>query len=234
MIRVAAAITLLLAVAMPILAQDVEAPELDHIFNAGTGTLWKADLVGLNAALDGAGYPGLPEEILLFGQTGTYGFADGFRVGYVGLSGSASAFAGERTVRLNHSLGAGVVEWPISSASPYGLSIGVMLGGGFSTLTLVDHEPPSFEDALLVPFRAKLDRWFYVVEPSILTYGDLLPGLTIRLRAGYLFTYGCKWRAEEALTGGSTSHSAGPTIEVSVMLDFETMIDALLEDDEAD
>ena len=202
--------------------------ELDHSFGGGTGTLWIADLASLNRALDVAGYPTLSDAMLLFGQTTTIGFADGPRLGFVALTGAASSEDAERRARLSFAFMGGVAEWGMSTSTNHGIAVGLMFGGGNSSLTLVDHTPPSFQDALIVPFRAKLDRWLYAIEPSIVTYGDVIPGVSLRVRAGYLFTIGCRWKAEEIAYEYPFGGFGGPTAEVSVALNLGELLEELL------
>lgn len=223
--RMLLAAALILLAAAQAWAQETEAIEFDHVFGGGSGVLWAPDLSGLNLALDMAGYPALPEEILLFGQTGTYGFSGGVRFGYTFVDGRTATSLGERIARLGLTLGGGILEWNVSNA---GLAFGLMLGGGYATLTLVDHAPTSFEDAILVPFRAELEQWLYAFEPSIVAYGTPVRGVSVRLRAGYLFTIGCSWKAEEIAHRHPMKAFSGPTAELSVMVSLEELLAGLL------
>jgi hypothetical protein len=218
-----------LSAGLSALAQEEPAmPSLDHLFAGGSAALWHADASDLNAALDLASYPVLPRDVLLFGQTATVGFLDGPRVGWTRLDGSASSSCGERTARLSVSWGAGLLEWGSASASGESFAVSLLAGGGLARLTLVDHAPGSFEDALVVPSRAELVRRLYIVEPSIVGYQKAFAGVTIRLRAGFLFTFGGAWKADDTGYDYPMRSFDGPTFEISVMLSLEELLADLL------
>lgn len=222
--------TLTLLIGAMALSQDPGAIEFDHTFGGGTATLWQANLSGLNRALAAADYPELSRGVLLFGQTKTIGFRGGPRLGFSMTGGSTASYNDERIARLAFTFGGGLLEWGVSTEPDLGLALGLLLGGGYATLTLVDHEPTSFEDALLAPFRAKLDQWLYAIEPSLVAYGRPLPGITIRLRAGLLLTMGCKWKAEEIAYRYPMAAFSGPSAEVSIMVNLEEIIAEMLGD----
>ena len=223
--RVLLVALLVLLPAAQALAQEAEPIELDHSFGGGSAVLWVPDLSGLNSALDAAEYPALPEAVLLLGQTGTYGFADGPRFGFTLVGGQAASSLGERIARLGLTIGGGVLEWNVPAV---GLSVGLMLGGGYATLSLVDHAPTSFEDAIRIPFRAELEQWLYAIEPSIVAYGTPLAGVSLRLQVGYLFTIGRTWKAEEIAYRYPMEAFTGPTVELSVEIRLEELLADLI------
>ncbi|MGB2983865.1 MAG: hypothetical protein WBC63_08420 [Candidatus Bipolaricaulia bacterium] len=231
--RLALVISTLLLVGACAQAQDPLAFEPDYFFSGFSGALWHADLSGLNEALDDAAYPELPSVVPLFGQGTTIGFAEGPRVGFSMVSGETSARVDARIARMSFTFGGGLLEWGISTGDLSSIAFGVMLGGGTSVLTLVDHLPESFEDALLIPFRTKLDRWLYAIEPFVSTHGAVFDWLDLRLRAGYLFTIGCAWKAEEAAYSYPIPAFGGPSLEVAIAVDFDKLLEDLLGDLEA-
>jgi hypothetical protein len=227
--RLVLALALVVAVCAPVVAQEEAAVGLDHVFNGFSGVLWQADLSSLNEALERAGYPPLSHPVLAYGETVTIGLSTGPRLGFAALTGSTSSGAPERKAKMAFALLGGILEWGLPTTSGDGIAVSLMLGAGTSTLTLVDHAPSSFEEALVVPFRAKLDRWLYAVEPSIAAYETLIPGLTVRAQVGYLITIGCDWKVGEIAYEYPMGGFSGLSAKLSISVDFGPMSAALLE-----
>jgi hypothetical protein len=215
----------------PGLSQDVPALEPDYAHSGFSASLWHTDLSGLNDALTGAGYFRLPGHVMMFGEETTIGFVDGPRVGLIVASGSACSRVGDRIARLSLTFGSGLLEWGLTTAAGRSIAFGLTLGGGTSTLTLVDHLPGSFEEALKDPFRAKLDRWLYIIEPSASAQGSPFEWLDLKLRVGYLMTIGCDWKAEETAYRYPMSGLGGPLVEVSAALHLERLVHQALEEE---
>jgi hypothetical protein len=222
--RLALVSALVCVVGAPAWAQDSPSFEPDYALSTFSAALWHADLSSLNEALADAGYGRLPGYAVMFGEETTIGFVDGPRVGLIMTSGSVSSRVDDRIARLSLSFGGGLFEWSVTTAAGSSIALGLSLGGGTSTLTLVDHLPGSFEEALHDPFRAKLDRWLYVIEPSVSALGSPFEWLDLKLRVGYLMTIGCNWKAEEVAYDYAMAGFGGLTVEAGVALHFERLL----------
>lgn len=203
--------------------QDSPIFEPDYALSSFSAALWHADLSSLSAALSDAGYPRLPGHMPTFGEQTTIGFVDGPRVGFLIADGSVSSRVGDRIARLSISYGTGLFEWGSTIAAGNSIAFGLSLGGGTSTLTLVDHLPDTFEEALRDPFRVKLERWLYVIEPSVSAQGSPFEWLDLKLRVGYLMTIGCRWKAEEIAYRYPMAGFGGPIVGVGAALHFERL-----------
>lgn len=213
------------------LAQDLPAFEPDYAFNGFSAALWHADLSGLNDALADAGYNKLPGHVMMFGEETTIGFAEGPRVGLIMAGGSVCSRVDDRIARLSFTFGSGLFEWGLTTATGSSVAFGLSLGGGTSTLVLVDHLPDSFEDALRNPSRAKLDRWLYAIEPSVSAEGSPFVWLDVKLRVGYVMTIGCDWKAEEVAYRHPMAGFGGPIVEVGATVHFERLLPQAAEDE---
>jgi hypothetical protein len=197
--------------------------EPDLVFPGLSGAIWLTDFSALNALLDDAGYAPLPRTVPMYGQTSVVGLRDGPRLGFRVLYGSAKSRAGERVTELAATLGAGLIEWGILRGPTASIALGLSLGAGTVVLTLVDHRPETFDDALTAPFRAKLDRWLYTIEPSISAHGAPFEWLDMRLQLGYLLAFGRTWKAEGAEFGDAATALGGPTVEASFAIHLERL-----------
>lgn len=217
----------LILIGLAVVAQA--APELQptDTFSGLTGVVWHADLSGLNDALEQAGYPDLSDFAFLYGQRTTIDLSDDLRVGVCLLTGETTTSGVRRTARLGLTLGAGSVEWRPGGGLT---AVGLAVGGGTSAISLVDHRPESFEDALANPFRTEIDRWLYTVTPFVSADGAPCDGVTLRLRAGYLFTIGCAWRAEGVTLPHDMRPFGGPMLEATVAIDLNLLISGLIGD----
>jgi len=195
----------------------------DHVFTGLSGGIWLADSSGLNKALEDAGYPALPGFSTMYGQESTAGLRDGPRLGFRVLYGSARSSAGERISKLGVTLGSGMIEWGFPRGPASSVALGLSVGAGGAVLTLVDHRPETFCDALVTPFRAELTRWLYTVEPSVSADGAPVGWLEIRLQLGYLFAFGRTWKASGAEFQDETGNLGGPIVEASFALHLECL-----------
>lgn len=207
-----------------------EAPMPDYMFGGLSGAAWQAGLEGLSEALTAASYAPMPNTLLMGGQSSLVGFAHGPRVGFVVMSGGTASRTDDRWARLSVSMGGGLLEWPWTSTADRDVMLSLLLGGANATLTLVDHTPSSFEDALVTPFRSRLTQWLYLAEPSIVTQASPLAGVVLRLRLGYLFTSGCTWKAEEASFRYPLGSLSGPKFEVSIQVQWSELLQDLIEE----
>jgi len=230
--------TLFVAVALAggaLFAQEPEPVpfEPDYTFSGLSGGVWRIGLSPLNEALERAGYPALPPFAFCYGQESIVGLIDGPRLGIsVGYGRTASRVEARRA-ELRVTLGAGVVEWGVPRGSNASIAFGFALGAGTSVLTLVDHRPETFDEALAIPFRSKMDGWLYTVEPSVSAGGTPLPGLDLKLRVGYRFAFGCSWRAEAAPLDRPIDALAGPVLRASFQIAAEELLAATTGDEEA-
>jgi len=207
--------------------------EPDYLFNGLSGSIWHVDLAELNVALEDAGYSALPSFVPLYGQDSAFGNIDGARFGFSVDYGSTGSHLGERRAELKFTLGAGVVEFGTSSGSASSIAFGLSLGAGFSVLTLVDHLPATFEDALVTPFRAKLERWLYTVEPFLSAQGMPFDWLDLDLRVGWLLAFGCRWVADSAGLEFPSEVLGGAIAKASFQIHLESLTAGLTPDAEA-
>jgi len=196
----------------------------DHVFTGLSGGIWLAKFPGLNETLEDAGYPALPGLSMMYGQESTAGLRDGPRLGFRVLYGSARSIAGERISKLSVTLGSGMIEWGFARGPASSVAIGLSVGAGGAVLTLVDHRPETFSDALATPSRAELTRWLYTVEPSVSAHGSPVEWLEIRLQLGYLFAFGRTWKASGAEFEDETGNLGGPIVEASFALHLDRLV----------
>ncbi|MFC2078011.1 hypothetical protein ACFLTM_04305 [Candidatus Bipolaricaulota bacterium] len=217
-------------------AQNEEVIELepDYLFNGLSGSIWHVDLAGLNVALEDAGYSSLPSFVPLYGQDSAFGSIDGARYGFSVDYGSISSHLGERRAELRFTLGAGVVEFGTSSGPASSIAFGLSFGAGFSVLTLVDHLPATFEDALMTPFRARLERWLYTIEPFLSAQGTPFDWLDLDLRIGWLLAFGCRWVADGAGLEFPSEVLGGAIAKASFQIHLETLIAEPTSEEEAE
>jgi hypothetical protein len=195
---------------------EPDAFQPDNTFSGVSGAVWHVDLSSLNDALGVAGYPALPSVVAFYGQTSHLGRVDGLRFGILAGYGLAASRTSTRRAELSFTLGAGLVEWGSGHGPDASIALGLLLGAGSSVLTLINHRPETFDDALNVPFRAELDSWLYTIEPTVSAQGKPAPWLAVKLRVGYLLAFGCSWRIEGVPLDRRPGLLAGPIAEVSL------------------
>jgi len=232
-----ALLTLLIGTSL-VIAQEVDAEEEaawddagfdeGYIYSGMTGSLWMPELTDLNAALADAEYASLNRGMWMGGQASIMGSKEGVRVGFSTLSGSTMC-RGEtdRRAQLASSLYLLLIEKLVAEEAEGDVTLGVALGGASSTLTLVDHTPTSFEDALTVPFRAELTHWSYIVEPALVAAHSPMPGFDIRLRIGLLFALGSRWKAGEGSFRVPMDAFSGPRVALSLQIDINELLGEL-------
>ena len=194
---------------------EPDAFQPDYAFSGLSVAVWHVDLSFLSDALEAAGYPALPSVVAFYGQTSSIGRLDGLRFGILAGYGLTASRASARRAELSFTLGAGLVEWGWGHGPDASIAFGLLLGAGSSVLTAIDHLPRTFDDALNVPFRAEFDSWLYTIEPTISAQGTPAPWLAVKLRIGYLLTFGCSWRIEGLPLDRRPGLFGGPIAEVS-------------------
>jgi len=215
---------------------DDAAYENEYIHSGMAGSLWMPEFTDLNEALVGAEYAPLMRGTWLFGQSALWGSRNGVRVGFSTLNG-ATVCRGEtdRRARLATSLYLFLLETQVAEEADGDVALGVALGGADSTLTLIDHSPESFDDALITPSRAELRHWSYIVEPALIAEHSPIPGLDLRLRIGLLFALGNRWSSGDASFRVSMDAFSGPRVALSVQLNTYMLLgdlDLLISEEE--
>jgi len=213
------------------LAQDEETDwtyEDGYAYGGATVSLWMPELEGLNDALDIAGYEPVARGTWLGGQTVAFGARDGMRAGFSMVNGfSTCCSQTERKAMLATTMYTGLLEVPVAQEAEGDILLGVALGGAHSTLSLVDHAPDSFEDALGVPFRSELTHWSYIIEPALIATHTPIRGFDLRLRLGLIFALGNRWTAETETFDVPLNAFSGPRVALSIQLNMEELIQGL-------
>lgn len=199
-------------------------PPVDFAFSGLSIGVGQANLDALNDALQESGYGALPPTIPFAGQTTLFGMAGGLRAGGVTVRGSTRSQVAKRRADLDATLWGGLVDWPCWLLDGRA-RVGVMVGGLSAILTLVDHNPSSFEDALRTPFRSRLSQWQYVAEPSLVTESTPVEGIDLRLRLGYLFAWAVRpWTTDGVELRSPTRGLSGPRVQFSFQIRLEPLI----------
>ena len=226
------AVVLVIGIGSVAWAQETEEFEPDYLLNGAVGALWQPSLSDLNDALFESGYEALCGTVPFYGQSVTIGMVDGPRVGIFGITGETSSGIPGRNARLTLALGGFHVEVGKASDGSASSALGIGLGGGTATLTLVNHTPSSFDEALLVPSRTKLQSWLYWIEPFVAAHASPCDGLDLKLRAGYAFTVGCRWKAEGTALPTEMAPFAGPFFQIRIAADLAKLVQCPLLDEE--
>ena len=184
------------------------------------------DISQLNVALQNQGYPALPENFFIFGNTysllpllqsplATWTF------GIVSWQGSASSKTDRSLARLSF-VGSGAFAEYHPSLPPqarYGLAISMVMGVGFTNLFLVREPSASFEDALRSPANVLLSRWFFIVQPqvSISWTVEIVVPIPLKLSIGYMLTFdNGAWDQEGRALKGPPDRFNGWNIQLSL------------------
>ncbi|MCS6935938.1 MAG: hypothetical protein NZV61_00015 [Candidatus Bipolaricaulota bacterium] len=131
------------------------------------------DLSDLNAALHAQGYPRLTENLLfLWGIDTTVipprVFGEwSFRISH--WQGMVTAKTNDKLTKLVLSRSAGTVEYPLPTMAQdfVKLLAHLSLGVGEASLTVLDHRPASFDEALRKPASGFFTRSFFTVSAGL-------------------------------------------------------------------
>jgi hypothetical protein len=223
------AVPLLLTLIVSSLPSGAFLPSLEETFAGDAFALWCTGLSSLNESLGDAGYPSISPDLIMMGNTRVFGSAGGPRAGYTCLSGETAAYGAERSSSLCVSWTAGFVEWTIPTSPDRSIGAALAVGAGNVSLALLEPVPAWFDEAIRIPFRSELSWPLFVVEPSVVAYQVMMPGVRLRLRAGYALA----WTGECSTTGIPLDEASlvcdGFSVGVAVVIDFAELADDLAE-----
>lgn len=151
------------------------------------------DFSPLNAALTGAGYPGVEGPMVVFGGGGGGGILGGIAFGGLGFGGTLTKLAGEKRTDLELSYGGVVIELNRPAGRTAVLGLGIVLGGGSLDLTTRARYPVDFADSLATPPVSQLSLGFFAVLPYLRLQLQVLPWLAVDGWAGYFLSSPGPW-----------------------------------------
>ena len=132
-------------------------------FGGGGGLvgLITLNLSELNAALAAAGFPELPEGLIVTGGGGWGGILSGPVLGGLGFEGTTEALSGELRTSLTLGYGAFTLELARKLGERALLGAGIGLGGGSAELEVRTRFATDFQDALSAPTVTRLNADFF-------------------------------------------------------------------------
>jgi len=155
--------------------------------------LFHPDLDEFDGFLSANGYAPLGDILYTTGGTGRAGVLHGPSIGGVGWTGFASSRQGGRAAILSAGLG-GIQLGAVAGGDERSLlTLGVVLGGGWSSLTLYESLPedpwPGWGCHGIVPEPTPIvfDRSFIVAAPHVSMHVQVLPWMGIDVQLGYVF-----------------------------------------------
>ncbi len=201
---------------------------------AGDGRIWFGlggstlglffpDLTAVDAFLTDNGFGGFGDAMLFSGGRGRGGALHGLSLGGIGWGGEVKSSVENRYAELAIGFGGLELGRVIGGDERSLLTLGVVLGGGGSSLTLIedvsafgeDHDP--FGPCGIVPEPAVLSRHgaFGAVEPFVSLQVQPLHNLGFELHLGYLLPlFSFEWG--DAELEGVSRGLAGPAVGFSV------------------
>ena len=233
-------ITLILALALNIQTNAQTNTQTNKYFDApfggGGGFIggWSMPNVDpINLKLKEIGIPELSTSGVF--TTGGAGFAyigviKNLRVGGMGYSGNISSSSTSNGINNEaiYSIGGGglTVEYTLPFIKNIGVSVGAILGGGSMSLELYSNDGNfSWEEILGNPtnISRKIENSFWILTPTLNADIPFYRFLSLRLGAGYQFTFAGDWEAEtgQPISGMPSDLSAdGFFIQVGVFAGF--------------
>ncbi len=179
----------------------------------------------LNQLLEAQGYPTLPESCFIWGGQNTI-VLRGWNLNIANWHGDAVAKSDEKLTKLTLTWFGGSGERALPRL-PLGSFVNLTLGVGIASLTVLDHRPASFAEALSSPAGAFFTRWFFTVSPQL---GVRFPLLTFKLdepitlmltlSAGYTLTFdNGAWDQEGRALKGPPANFNGWIVQLMVGLE---------------
>lgn len=201
------------------LAQAQAAEEVEEAGLGGGGpmpALLFLDLSELNRILLANGYGPLNEMVFLMGGGGFGGLVKNMRFGGLGAEGDVSSVLGQKVATLSIGFGGFMIERGLFAGERYSLAVGAVIGGGDAELTLVDHRPSSFEDAISDPPNTSLTRSFFAIETYVGIDFALLDWIMLKVNVGYLWTLGNPWKQDGLPLPGPPQSFNAPLIQIMI------------------
>ncbi len=197
-------------------------------FYAGTSFL---ELDKLNDALTAQGYPSFSTQLFSMGGGG-HAFIGRIVLGGQGhalFSKSKDVVIGSTPYKTSLSAGIGMFDLGYVVTPPGRLKVFPMvgIGGGGMEMTIVEKQPPAFEEILKNPARgANLSMGIFLLNFAlgldylVVTGRDKggMGGLVLGLEVGYTFTpFFAAWSADEIeITGGPDTGVTGPYVRLKI------------------
>lgn len=172
------------------------------------------DLKGINTNVKAFGTPELSTSGFYAGGIAGYvylGFIPGLRVGGMGISGSTiekSTSGGiSREVAYNSGFGGFTVEYTLPFFRKFAASVGMVLGGGTSDLTVSRHNAGSYAwddiwGELSDPakktenYTRTIKHSYFSITPTVNVDVPLYRFISVRLGAGYTIPFGDDWKMD--------------------------------------
>lgn len=188
----ALAVAVCLALLAPAPALGASPATGAHWNSEGRGYQWVGALMPgldeLNDRLEVWDFPKLRGTVVMFGGGG-YGAWENWRIGGFGAAGALASREGLKRAEL--SLGFGGLQvvrvWPLGGVQ---LELGILAGGGGSTLMLSEGKPEDLDDAFGNRWDTVIDSGFLFAGPSAGARIDLAPHIGLIVSAGYIYTVG--------------------------------------------
>lgn len=187
------------------------------------------DLAQLNEALQTQGYPALTNALFIWGGENTAlpsGVLGEWSLKVSNWYGNTATQRDDKLTRFTLTWFGGIAEHPLpkSALTHWELQVGLAVGVGVSNLTVLDHRPTNFSEALRSPAAAFFTRWFFTVGPQlsvrfpVLTFGtDKLHALLLALSVGYTLTFdNGAWDQEGRALKGPPANFNGWIIQLSL------------------
>lgn len=188
----------------------------DQPFGGGGGYLagWMIpDLKPLNAELAGFGTPSLSESGFYSSGGGGFlyiGFIPHLRVGGVGFTGSTSGTGlvngYEKEVKYSNSLGGLTVEYSLPFIRRFAVSIGFIAGFGSAQIETYRYRGSQDWNTVISDLgnpNASVDSYgrtmtnnYFLLAPTLNIDYPFHPLVSLRVGAGYSFTFGKEWKLD--------------------------------------
>lgn len=175
---------LVLLVAVPAMA------EMDYNGNSGftLGYLFLNN-AELQDVIVAAGYPAMPNGMLVYGGTTIMGYRNGLRWGGFGYGGDVSEKGvDDKLTKLSFSLGGANLDYGLVLSDKLDVAVGGLLGGGGYDLTLRGHALTDPADGNTI----HLTNSFFVIGPRATVSYKATSWLAVEGMAGYLYGIGRK------------------------------------------
>jgi len=187
-------------------------------FGGGGGLvgLITLNLSELNAALAAAGFPELPEGLIVTGGGGWGGILSGPVLGGLGFEGTTEALSGELRTSLTLGYGAFTVELARKLGERALLGAGIGLGGGSAELEVRTRFATDFQDALSAPTVTRLNADFFAALLYLRLQFQPLEWLWAEGWAGYLVGLPSRWKEAGRELAGPTFALRAPFVGIYI------------------
>jgi len=140
--------------------------------------------------------------------------AHGWRLGIGGFYGETTSKQRLKRAKLSLELGGLFADHNIWSGQNHALSLGAFAGVGRGSLELLDHHSGTLEAALNNPPSILLRRDFIALQLHATLNFELLPWLSVKINAGYLWAFGGRWQQGERELEDPKANFNGYTVQI--------------------